>query len=417
MEVHPILECGDGISHGLWYVISSENAPQARVGMACVTRKGENDQSSEIYVLGGANPSCTFCDIFKLDLRSLSWSKLCGDGLQSRYEHFAFTPCSESNAIYTFGGANESGNLNSMQVYDIKSDSWSDVDEIPNIPSPRTIHCAGWAGDKMYVYSGGFQGADPVPDNALHVFCSQNRRWCNHDLIGEGPSPRHGHVMVVVDSKLYIHGGMAGSAFYEDLFVIDLTSFKCLKLKKTNYWPCARAGHCGSLYNRKFLIFGGMCLTGALDDMSSYDVTTLSWTLLKFDCPPPPPRLDHSMVCAKLPVKKRDSINENDASNETVTKSSDNGNDETVTKPSNNASFTPKPNIVPIDNWQVTVDGNADNLEKLELADTEKSVVKHDVAIPSSPVEYDFVPICIVIGGMDTAGNIFNDVFVTKLDV
>lgn len=416
MEIHPILECGDAISPGLWYVISSANSPQARVGMACVARK-ENDLLSEIYVLGGANPSCTFSDIYKLDLKSFSWLKMCGDGLHSRYEHFAFTPCSEPNSIYTFGGASESGNLNSIQVYDIKSDSWSDVGDIPNQPTPRTIHCGGWAGDNMYVYSGGFQGADPVPDKALYVFSSQSKRWSIHNLIGETPSPRHGHVMVVIDSKLYIHGGMAGTAFYDDLFVINLSSFKCLQLKKTNFWPCARAGHCASSFDRNIFIFGGMCSTGALDDMSSYDVTTLSWTLLKFDCPPPPPRLDHSMVCAMLPVQTFDSINKNEASNKTVKTPLDHTKAKHGINQSNSLSNSQKPNIVPIDDWHVSVDGNAENLQKLDLTGgAEKNDVQHNVTTSNGhATEYEFVPVCIIIGGMDTAGNIFNDVFVTKL--
>lgn len=417
MEIHPILECGDTISHGLWYVISSEHSPQARVGMACVTRKDENDQLSEIFVLGGANPSCTFSDIYKLDLRTFSWFKMCSDGLQSRYEHFAFTPCSEPNTIYTFGGSNESGNLNSMQAYNIESDSWSEVGDMSHCPTPRTIHCAGWAGDKMFIYSGGFQGADPVPDQTLHVFCSKDKRWSKHDLIGEAPSPRHGHVMVVMGSKLYIHGGMAGTNFYDDLFVIDLSSFKCLKLKEIDYWPCARAGHCSSTFHSKFFIFGGMCLTGALDDMSSYNITTLSWTLLKFDCPPPPPRLDHSMVCAMLPVKKCGTVNGNEASNNTVKKSPDHASDTSSVNSSNTSSTSSKPNIVPIDDWQVTVDGSAENLQKLNLVDAEKTEAKPSAATLNGHVDYDFVPVCIILGGMDTAGNIFNDVFVTRVDV
>lgn len=45
--------------------------------------------------------------------------------------------------------------------------------------------------------------------------------WSQPDTRGDPPSPRHGHVMVAVGTKLLIHGGLAGDVFYDDLFCID----------------------------------------------------------------------------------------------------------------------------------------------------------------------------------------------------
>ena len=39
---------------------------------------------------------------------------------------------------------------------------------------------------------------------------------------GTPPSPRHGHLMVAVDNKIFIHGGMAEAELYSDLHVLDL---------------------------------------------------------------------------------------------------------------------------------------------------------------------------------------------------
>lgn len=65
MELHPILECGDGPSNGLWYVISSKNCPESRVGQACVARTREFSPNDELLVFGGANPSSTFNDVYR----------------------------------------------------------------------------------------------------------------------------------------------------------------------------------------------------------------------------------------------------------------------------------------------------------------------------------------------------------------
>lgn len=45
--------------------------------------------------------------------------------------------------------------------------------------------------------------------------------WTQPDTRGDPPSPRHGHVVVAVGTKLFIHGGLAGDIFYNDLFCID----------------------------------------------------------------------------------------------------------------------------------------------------------------------------------------------------
>lgn len=47
--------------------------------------------------------------------------------------------------------------------------------------------------------------------------------WSQPETLGKPPSPRHGHVMVAVGTKLFIHGGLAGDKFYDDLYCIDIS--------------------------------------------------------------------------------------------------------------------------------------------------------------------------------------------------
>lgn len=49
--------------------------------------------------------------------------------------------------------------------------------------------------------------------------------WSQADTHGDPPSPRHGHVVVAVGTKLFIHGGLAGDVFYNDLFCIDTSEY------------------------------------------------------------------------------------------------------------------------------------------------------------------------------------------------
>jgi len=85
MDLHPILECGALPSAGLWYVLpsSGDRSPTMRVGHT-ISQVG-----SKIYVIGGANPSGSFADVFVLGLSSLSWDTVdCPAGvLKARYCH------------------------------------------------------------------------------------------------------------------------------------------------------------------------------------------------------------------------------------------------------------------------------------------------------------------------------------------
>nr|XP_039268948.1 rab9 effector protein with kelch motifs-like [Styela clava]XP_039268949.1 rab9 effector protein with kelch motifs-like [Styela clava] len=423
MDLHPILECGDNPTNGLWYVVSPDKSPESRVGQACVARTSQQSNGAdEIIAIGGANPSATFSDVYRLNWKTLQWTQIECKGLRSRYEHAAFIPTSYPNLIYIFGGANKSGNLDCLQSFDRGSGTWNVTSFNGQSPSPRTLHCGGFSGNKMYIFGGGHLGADPVSDLKLHVFDATNKAWSQPELQGDVPTPRHGHIMVVVDSTLFIHGGMAGTNFHGDMFAIDLKNFRCSKLEPSGDIPCARAAHSACSHLSKFYIFGGMCPQGALDDFYTFDTATSTWTSLKLDCPPPAPRLDHSMLCTSLPVRRDNNPSVNEVSvqsNGTPLQS------ETAATSNGNSSDAPK--IVPVDIWQGTVAGDANSkMQNLSLKDSGDGSTPLVASVPdletgatngndATDHEYDYVPVCVIIGGMDTTGNLFNDILITRI--
>lgn len=423
MELHPILECGENVSKGLWYVVSSGTSPESRVGQACIARTKETSGTDEVLAIGGANPSATFADVYRLDWGSLQWTQVESKGLRSRYEHTAFVPKSSPDLVYIYGGANKSGNLDCLQSYNRATNTWSLVSASGRNPGPRTIHCGAASDDKLFVWGGGHLGADPVSDRELHIFDAATKSWSQPSLQGDVPSPRHGHVMVVVGTTLYIHGGMAGMTFYDDLYAINLESFSCAKLTVNGNVPNARAAHSACSFQSQIYMFGGMCIDGALDDFFVFDTATAMWTLMKFDCPPPAPRLDHSLICTMLPVRKEAITASQDVPKERAAPGTSNGSHRET-----EVNGTSEPNIVPVDIWQGTVTGGANGLQNLSLKDCGDSVTE-DAGTESSTVttsaspngdaesgqDFEYIPVCVVIGGMDTSGNLFNDVLVTAI--
>jgi hypothetical protein len=102
-----------------------------------------SDDGSTLYVIGGgtgSQPDARINDLWSYDTRSDTWTQLANipvaDGMA------AYGAAVQLNgAIYVFGGVHgagpDEGYLNTLWIYDIASDSWSSGTPIPNSPEGR----------------------------------------------------------------------------------------------------------------------------------------------------------------------------------------------------------------------------------------------------------------------------------------
>lgn len=54
-----------------------------------------------------------------------------------------------------------------------------------------------------------------------HILCYfilEDDSWSQPDVSGSPPCARHGHVSVAVGTDIYIHGGMAGTNMFDDVY-------------------------------------------------------------------------------------------------------------------------------------------------------------------------------------------------------
>lgn len=381
MEFHPILEKQDQPSIGLWYVISSPDPPNPRVGQALTCVEGSD--CNDVYLVGGADPSMAYNDVHRFDTKTFKWCYERVTGVTERYEHSAMISCQDPNKIFIFGGSNQEGNLNSTEVINKKTGKCEDLVCTGHLPKARTIHSAATADDCMYVWGGGHRGTDPVSDLSLHVLDVKSARWSRFRLKGEVPAARHGHVCAVVRGKLYLHGGMAGSEIFADLYRIDLTDHKSSLLSVNGKSPSARAGHSCCRFEDKIFIFGGLTKQGPSDELFYLNTNDVTWTQVRFEGPPPCPRLDHSAIvthikCCQTHPRKEST---NDITDDVTT-----------------------PKIIPVDLWE-SVSGAEMKMQHLNIS--RESVDEE---------ELHKVPVLMIFGGMDTSGNLFNDLLVTRID-
>ncbi|NXG80018.1 RABEK protein, partial [Baryphthengus martii] len=224
-------------------------------------------------------------------------------GLRPRYEHATFLPAAPRPRLWVFGGAHPAGNRSCVQVLDLEIGTWESPAVSGVQPLPRTFHTSSAAvGDRLYVFGGGEKGAEPVKDQQLHVFDTATLTWSQPDTRGDPPSPRHGHVVAAVGTKLFIHGGLAGQVFYNDLFCFDINDMRWVKIPATGDVPGGRASHSSAVFKDHVYIFGGIGPEGTLDTTYKYHTEKQHWTLLQFVSPLPAARLDHAMCVVPWPA-------------------------------------------------------------------------------------------------------------------
>ncbi|XP_042534541.1 rab9 effector protein with kelch motifs isoform X3 [Dipodomys spectabilis] len=314
----PVLEPGDKPRKAIWYtLIPLGDSPSPRVGHSCSYLPPVGDaKKGKVFIVGGANPNQSFSDVHMLDLETHQWDLATWEGLLPRYEHASFIPSCTPDSIWIFGGADQSGNRNCLQVLN---------------PDTQT--------------------------------------WFQPETLGNPPSPRHGHVMVAAGTQLFIHGGLAGDKFFDDLHCIDISDMKWQQLSPTGAAPAGCAAHSAVAVGKHVYVFGGMTPAGALDTMYQYHTEKQHWTLLKFDTFLPAGRLDHSMC------------------------------------------------IIP---WSVTSASEKDNLNSVTLNfedekgdSTDKRVYNEDGDSQENQAD---TLLCFVFGGMNTEGEIYDDCLVTVVD-
>uniref|UniRef100_A0A673TG85 Rab9 effector protein with kelch motifs n=1 Tax=Suricata suricatta TaxID=37032 RepID=A0A673TG85_SURSU len=372
MKLLPVLEPGDQPRKATWYTLTPPgDSPCARVGHSCSYLPPVGDaKRGKVFIVGGADPYRSFSDVHTMDLGTHRWDLAPCKGLLPRYEHASFVPSCAPHTIWVFGGADQSGNRDCLQVLNPETRTWTMPEVTSPPPCPRTFHTSSAAiGNQLYVFGGGERGAQPVQDVNLHVFDANTLTWSQPETVGKPPAPRHGHVMVAAGTKLFIHGGLAGDTFYDDLHCIDINDMKWQQLSPTGASPTACAAHSAVAVGKHLYIFGGMTPTGALDTMYQYHTEKQHWTLLKFDTVLPPGRLDHSMCVIPWPV--------------TCTSEKEDSN-------------------------SLTVNCDAERGDSTDKGVTQGS----DSQEHSQPDTL----LCFVFGGMNTEGEVYNDCIVTVVD-
>lgn len=421
MELHPYLEYGCIPKREMWYVLPSDGASSlGRVGSSIIYCKN-NKSVDYIYCIGGASPDGPFADIRRIDLRTFQCETLTNKGLVGRYEHAIFSPSSFSGKIYIFGGASQKDNFNDIQVYDTEDDSWCNVSPSGLPPSCRTYHTSSACqGDNFYVIFGGNYGHTAIDDPKLHCFNAKSCEWTNHQLSGEGPNHRQGHVIAVINDILFLHGGMSDMKFYNDFYSLNLDTYcwDCIELR--GVYPSGRAAHGSVVHKSNLYVYGGMNCEGALDDFYQFDILSYEWTKIISLGPSPGNRLDFG-VCSFSYSTHLNHTHINKTTDELKTSNCNDIEQSSTETPDKESCFVDVTSMLGVTQHEKqssdipAVENRTSDLSQ-KNNDTENICHVDSLSISSNSKENSLVHHFAILGGMDTEGVIFDDIFSTLLN-
>ena len=73
--------------------------------------------------------------------------------------------------------------------------------------------------------------------------------------------------MVAIETNVYLHGGMAGTSVFDDMYKLNTVTYTWTSLSPTGDVPEARTAHAATAVKQNLFVFGGMSGIGsALDD-------------------------------------------------------------------------------------------------------------------------------------------------------
>lgn len=184
-------------------------------------------------------------------------------------ERAEVTAATVGSSIYVVGGFNSKGDtVDTVEVYDARSDTWSTAKELP-----MPLHHASAASyqGKLYVVGGYLEGW--IPSNALLIYDPLANIW---QRARDMPTPRGALTVQFIDGILYAVGGWNG------LLLAANESYD----PSINTWevkaplPTAREHLASGVVDGKLYVIGGRQggLTGNLDVNEEYDPETNEWT-------------------------------------------------------------------------------------------------------------------------------------------
>ncbi|XP_022661959.1 kelch domain-containing protein 4-like isoform X2 [Varroa destructor] len=191
-------------------------------------------------------------------------------GPPSQRSGCSFLASPDKDLLYLFGGSYFNGHkttmYNELYTYNIKKNNWLRL-TTPYAPPPRCSQqsvIVAQGGGQIWMFGGEF--ASPTQSQFYHykdLWCYhiKETRWEKVDAKG-GPSARSGHRMVTNGKDIFLFGGfhesLRNAMYYNDVYRFSIGDRQWTKIEPANQGPSPRSGvQMVMLESNKLMVYGG----------------------------------------------------------------------------------------------------------------------------------------------------------------
>eukprot|EP01062_Namystynia_karyoxenos_P036374 TRINITY_DN2648_c0_g2_i1.p1 TRINITY_DN2648_c0_g2~~TRINITY_DN2648_c0_g2_i1.p1 ORF type:complete len:597 (+),score=150.73 TRINITY_DN2648_c0_g2_i1:93-1883(+) len=259
---------------------AAQSHPCPRFGHTAVVYK------DQMVVFGGRDARC-YDDVWTYCFLTKQWKRIPPSSADARRPRprAGHTAVVHQGRMYVFGGVAEQelgGHhtlwLNDLWMLDLETWRWEQIrSRGGGVPAPRKGHTAVVNRKSMFIYGGGQD--DQTMQGDLWEFSFATHKWVPRRFTGHEPQPRMYHVAVAAaGGRMIVFGGRAqtSTGFLNDLFEINLSTFKCEALTASGPAPTHRMCSTAVYHNHTIAIFTGGSYA-YLEDSHQLDLRKMQW--------------------------------------------------------------------------------------------------------------------------------------------
>ncbi|KAJ4751686.1 Acyl-CoA binding protein [Rhynchospora pubera] len=241
----------------------------------------------KMYIFGGNHNGRYLGDLQVLDLKGLTWSKVDAKfQAGSTGSSTTVAPCaghsliSWQNKILSIGGhTKDPSETLTVKEFDPQTGTWSNLRTYGKPPISRGGHSVTLVGSTLVIFGG--EDAKRSLLNDLNILDLETMTWDDIDPIGTSPSPRSDHVAACHDERhLLIFGGGSHAMCFNDLHVLDMQAMEWSKPNTQGVAPGPRAGHAGVTVGDNWYIVGGGNNQTGVSETLVLNISTFVWSVI-----------------------------------------------------------------------------------------------------------------------------------------
>lgn len=169
-------------------------------------------------------------------------------------------------------------------------------------PGPLAYHVAEYLSDRKRIIVFGGDVADPIepPSHPLYEYYTESKTWVRLRWNGQSPAIRSNHVSSLIESDMYVFGGLIQDEVFGDLHVLHCSG-SIPRWSTPNVRgdiPSKRFSPILVTIGKELLLFGGReGLPGdRMNDVHMYNPKSETWSAVDVKGSKPIPRSNHKAV-------------------------------------------------------------------------------------------------------------------------